>query len=144
MNGALLIDASASRDPLKVFVSSDTQFSRSGQSQFTSIASGPGDLAPGSLVSIKFHPSAPGQAVASAITVLAVPGSSFTFSGNVTSIDFHSGLLVLTDPIDHRSYQISFSPALFPQSRNLHLGDHVMVTATYNGTGFMASMLAPN
>ncbi|MFZ0301585.1 MAG: hypothetical protein WAL75_02825 [Terracidiphilus sp.] len=142
--GALAIDASASRDPLRVFVSADTRFSRAGQSQFTSVASGSGDLAPGSLVSIKFHSRGPGQAVASAITVLAVPGSSFTFSGNVISIDFHSGLLVLTDPIDHRSCQISFSSALFPQSRNLHPGDHVMVTAAFNGTGFVASMLAPN
>jgi len=142
--GALLIDASASRDPLKVFVLSNTQFSRAGQSQFTSITSGPVDLAPGSLVSIKFHSRGPGQAAASAITVLAVPGSSFAFSGNVASIDFHSGVLVLIDPTDHRNYKISFSSALFPQSRNLHLGDHVMVTATYNGTGFMASMLVPN
>jgi hypothetical protein len=142
--GALTIDASASREPFRVFVSANTQFSRTGQHDFTSIASGPSDLAPGSLVSVKFRSREPGQAAASAIDVLAVRGSSFSFSGNVSSIDLHSGLLVLVDPNDQRSYQITFRSALFPQSRNLHPGDHVMVTATYNGAGFMASAIAAN
>ena len=142
--GVLIIDASASRDPFRVYVSPNTQFSRTGQRQFTSIASGPGDLAPGSIVSIKFHSGGPGQAVASAVTVLAVPGSLFTFSGNVTSVDLHSGRLVLIDPNDQMSYQISFSSARFPDCGSLHPGDHVMVTAAYNGTGFVASTIAAN
>ncbi len=142
--GVLSIDASASRDPFKVFVSSNTKFSRSGQRQFTSVVSGPSDLAPGSLVSIKFQSRGPGQAIASAITVLAVRGSSFSFSGNVASIDFHSGLLVLVDPSDQRSYEISFSPAVFPESRTVHPGDHVMVAAVYTGSGFVASAITPN
>ena len=143
-DGALTIDASASRAPFRVLVSSDTQFSRTGQRDFTSMTSGPNDLAPGSLVSIKFRPHGAGQAVASTVTVLAVPGSSFSFSGNVSTIDFHTGLMVLVDPLAQRSYQIIFHPALFPQSRNLHPGDHVLVTATYNGSGFVASSLAAN
>jgi hypothetical protein len=142
--GALTIDASASREPFKVLVSANTQFSRTGQHDFTSVASGPSDLAPGALVSITFRSREPGHAVASMITVLAVPGSSFSFSGNVASIDLHSGLLVLVDPNAQRSYQILFRSALFPQSSNLHPGDHVLVTATYNGTTFVASALAAN
>jgi hypothetical protein len=142
--GVLTIDASASRDPFRVLVSSNTQFARSGQRQFTSIASGPSDLAPGSLVSIKFHSRGPGQAVASTVTVLAVPGSLFSFSGNVSSVDLHSGLLVLVDPNDQRSYQILFNSALSSECRNLHPGDHILVTATYNGTGFMASTITSN
>ena len=143
-SGALLIDASASRDPLKVFVSANTQFSRTGQSQFRSTVSGPSDLAPGALVSVTFRSGEPGRAVANTIKVLAVPGSSFSFSGDINSIDIHSGSLVLVDAVDHRTYQIQFSPAIFPESRRLHPGDHVMVTATYNGSGFVASMLAGN
>jgi hypothetical protein len=142
--GILSITASASRNAFKVHVSSSTQLSRSGQHEFTSIASGPSDLAPGSLVSIKFQPHGPGQAIATSIAVLAVPGSSFSFSGSVTSIDLHSGTMVLTDPSDQKSYQISFSTALLPESRALHPGDHVMVTAAYNGTGFVASAVAAN
>lgn len=142
--GALSIDASSSRDPLKVFVSANTQISRAGQRRFTSAPSGRYDLVQGSLVSITFQSHEPGQAVASAITVLAVPGSSFSFSGSVTSIDLHSGLLVLVNSIDQKSYQISFNSALFPESRTLHPGDRVMITAAYNGTGFVATTIAAN
>lgn len=142
--GVLSINASASRDPLRVVVSSSTRFSRFGQQQFTSVASGPYDLAPGSLVSIKFHSSDPGHAVASSITVFAVTGSSFSFSGNLTSLDLHSGSLVLLDPSDQRSYQVSFGSALSAQTNSLHPGDHVMVTATYNGSGFVATTIAAN
>lgn len=140
--GALLIDASASREPFKVIVSANTHFSRTGQSDFTSIASGPSDLELGSMVSIKFQARTPGQAVANAITVLAIPGSSFSFSGNIVSIDLHSGSMILIDPRDQRSYQISFNPALFPEGHSLHPGNHVLVTAAYNGTGFVASAIA--
>jgi hypothetical protein len=142
--GLLSIDASASRNAFKVFVSSSSQFSRSGQHEFSSRPSGPSDLAPGSLVSIKFQPHGPGKAIATSIAVLAVPGSSFSFSGSIASIDLHTGTMVLSDPSDQKSYQISFSSALFPESRALHPGDHVMVTAAYNGTGFVASAIAAN
>jgi hypothetical protein len=142
--GVLTIDASASRDPLRVVISSNTHFSRTGQREFASIASGPSDLAPGSLVSIRFRAQGPDQAVASSVSVLAVPGSQFSFSGNVASVDLHSGLLVLVDPNDQKTYQISFSSAHLQECRNLHVGDHVMVTATYSRIGFMASTISAN
>jgi len=50
----------------------------------------------------------------------------------------------LIDPNDQMSYQISFSSARFPDCGSLHPGDHVMVTAAYNGTGFVASTIAAN
>jgi hypothetical protein len=142
--GTLTIEASSSRDHLKVLVSANTQFSRAGQRQFTSVPSGPGDLARGSLITVAFQSREPGRAIASSITVLAVPGSSYSFSGTISAIDLHSGLLVLVDPTDQKSYQISFDSALFPESRTLHPGDRVMVTAVYNGTGFAATTIAAN
>lgn len=142
--GVLSIQASASPTPFKVHLSADTQFARFGQPLFRAGASGPSDLAQGSLVSVKFHPQREGQAVATSITVLAVPGSTFAFSGNLVSIDLHSGLLEMVDPTDQKSYQISFSSALFPESRNFHPGDRVRVSARYNGTGFVATDVAAN
>jgi hypothetical protein len=142
--GALFVDASSSRDPLKVFISNNTQFLRAGQRQFASVPSGPRDLAQGSLVSITFQSREPGHAVARAITVLAVPGSTFSFNGSVASIDLHSGSLVLVDANDQKTYQISFNAVLFPESRTLHPGDHVLITATYNRTGFVATTIAAN
>jgi hypothetical protein len=142
--GALTIDASSSREPLKVFVSGSTHVARAGQQQFTSVQSGLYDLAPGSLVSIAFQPGKPGRAVASAITVLAVPGSSFAFSGSIASIDLHSGLMVLVNSTDQKSYEISFRSTALPEGHTLRTGDHVMVTAAYNGSSFMASSIAAN
>lgn len=142
--GALTIRASDSRDPLKVFVGMNTQFARKGQRQFISAGSGPADLEPGSLVSITFLSRSPGQAVAKEITVLAVPGSSFIFEGNLVSIDLHSGLLIMADPTDQKDYQISFNAVLFPESKTLHVGDKIRVRAAFNGTTFIANELSAN
>ncbi|HEX4032513.1 MAG TPA: hypothetical protein VHX20_19270 [Terracidiphilus sp.] len=142
--GALSIRASSSRDPLKIFVSTNTKFARRGQSQFTSAQSGPADLAPGSLVSVTFQSQKPGHAIANTITVLAIPGSSFYFSGKLVSIDVHSGLLVLTNSTDEKNYQIVFNATLFPESHTLHPGDRLRVRAAYNGTNFVANELAAN
>jgi len=142
--GALSIQASSSRDSFKVFVTSSTQFSRVGQKQFTSVASGPSDLTPGSLLSVRFQSRQQDKAVASAITVLAVPGTSFSFSGSIASIDLHSGSMVLVNSTDRKSYQILFNAAAFPEARTLHSGDRVVVTAGYNGSNFTASSIAAN
>jgi hypothetical protein len=143
-SGGLSIRASSSPDLFKVFVSTQTQFVRVGQRQFTSVQSGPSDLAPGSLVSIEFQSQKPGHAVASTITVLAVPGSTFSFSGNLVSFDLASGSLELMDPNDGKDYRILFTPSAFPASRSFHPGDRVRVTAEYNGNGFVARELAAN
>lgn len=143
-SGALSIRANSSRDPLQMFVGINTQFLRKGQRQFTSVGSGPADLQPGSLVSVTFQSRSAGHAEAKAITVLAVPGSSFVFEGNLVSIDLHSGLLIVVDPTDQKDYQILFNAALFPESRALHAGDRIRVRAAYNGTNFIANEMAAN
>lgn len=143
-SGALTLRANDSRDPVKLFVGTDTQFTRKGQRQFTAAGSGAADLEPGSLVSVTFQSSKPGQAAAKAITVLAVPGSSFVFEGSLLSIDLHSGLLIVVDPTDQKDYQILFNASLFPESHTLHPGDRIRVRAAYNGTSFIANELAAN
>jgi hypothetical protein len=143
-SGELSVLASSSRDLFKLFVSAQTQFARFGQHQFTTVQSGPSDLVPGSLVSIEFQSRKPGHAVASTITVLAVPGSTFSFSGTLSSFDLHSGSLELTDSNDEKDYRILFNPSIFPVSRSLHTGDHLSVTAEYNGRDFVAKELVTN
>ncbi|HVU47113.1 MAG TPA: hypothetical protein VHD85_13365 [Terracidiphilus sp.] len=143
-NGALSIRASSSPAPFKIFVTANTRFSRFGQPQFRSVGSGTSDLIPGSLISVTFRPSKDNRAAADAITVLAVPGSTFVFTGNLISIDLHTGVLELVDPRDQKQYQVSFNASLFPASRTLHAGDHVRVSARYDGAGFVASEMAAN
>jgi hypothetical protein len=90
---------------------------------------------------VKFELDKKGRGVASQIAVLARPGSAFVFAGDITALDTHSGVLVLVDPLDEKSYQISFDSSHIPASQNLHPGDHVMVTANYDGARYIASAI---
>jgi hypothetical protein len=137
----LIVSAALSRQPLKLFVASDTRVTREGPASLSSAPSGASDLVKGSLVSIQFTSDRKGRGVASRIAILAAPGSEFAFSGSLSALDIHSGLMVLVDPRDNKSYQIYFDSTQFPASRNLHEGDNVSVTAKYDGTRYVASAL---
>jgi hypothetical protein len=118
-----------SRQPIRLLVPPNTQTI-------------PADLVPGTLLSVKFESDNQGRGVARQIAILATPGASFVFSGNISALDLHTGLMALVDAASDKSYQISFSPAQFPSSHDLHLGEHVTVTATFDRTGYVASAIA--
>jgi hypothetical protein len=139
--GELTIASSASREPFTVLVARDASFKREGQPGFSSVGSGPRDLQKGSLISVEFQPGQAGRGVASSISVLAVPGAAFAFSGNIASLDLHSGSLVLIDPRDQKSYQISFDSHRVPANLDLHLGEHVSVKAAYDGAHYVANQI---
>ena len=141
--GELTVSAALSRDPIQLRVPAGTPFVRLGQAASSSATSGPSDLVKGALISVKFvaDNEGRGRGVASQIAILATPGSAFVFSGNVSFIDLHSNLLVLVDPRDDKSYTISFDPAVFPVSPNLHEGAHVTVTANFDGVRYVASAI---
>src|SRR5258708_4367743 len=69
-------------------------------------------LAPGTLVAIKFGPGRDGGEIAKEVSVLAIPGASFTFAGQITAIDLRLGLLVLNSSTDHKTYEIYLDPAV--------------------------------
>ena len=140
-SGELTIAASQSREPFSVFVSRSTSFVRVGQPDFASAQSGPADLTSGPLVSIKFETGNSGNGVASQITILAVPGAAFVFSGVISGLDLSAGSITMVDPHDDRSYQVFFDPRLFPESESLHLGSQIEVTASYNGERYEVSKL---
>jgi hypothetical protein len=140
----LSVSSVSLHDPLKLLVPANTPIARVGQPAFAALRSGASDLVAGALISVKFESNNKGQGIAREVAVLATPGSAFEFSGNLSSLDMHSGLLVVVDPSDDKSYQISFDSAIFPASRNLHEGDRVRVTASFDGTHYVASALAAN
>jgi Domain of unknown function (DUF5666) len=135
----LTVTSSLSHEPIKLMVPPNTQITREGQ---TSSSSGPADLVAGTLLSVRFASDNQGRGIASKIAIEATPGASFVFSGNISSLDLHSGLMVLADPASGKSYQLSFDPAQVPLSRSLHLGEHVRVTASFNSTRYVASAIA--
>jgi hypothetical protein len=137
----LTVSSALSREPIKLLVPAGTPVLRQEQD-----ASSPGrnssELAVGALISARFNGDNQGRGIASQITILATPGSTFVFNGNVSFLDFHSGLLVIADARDDRTYRISFNPARFPSSRSLHQGDHVSVTTNFDGERYVASSIS--
>lgn len=131
-------------DTIKVLLPVNTPVFRTGQSQFSSASSGVSDLMRGAFISVTFESDKEGRDVASKIAILATPGSTFVFSGRLSSLDMHTGLLVLVDPRDDKSYEISFDPARLPASQNLHEGANIRVLAKYDGARYVASALTVN
>lgn len=140
----LSVSSALSHQPLKLLVPRITRVVREGQAVSSSRPSAASDLVKGTLISVKFESDMNGRGVASQITILASPGSAFEFSGSISSIDLHSGLLVLVDPLDEKSYEIFVDFTRFPTGKNLHDGDFVRVTATFDGARYSASAIHVN
>lgn len=137
----LTVSDTLGRDPIKLSVPAGTDIVRQGQAASSSPGLGSSDLVKGTLISVKFAADNQGRGVASQIAILAIPGSSFVFSGNITFLNLGSKLFVLLDSTNDKSYKIVFDPARFPISRNLQEGAHVTVTATFDGGNYVAQAI---
>lgn len=137
----LNIGSELSRDPFTLLVPANTPVARVGQAALSSESCGASYLVKDALISVKFESDGKGRWVVSQLTILATPGSAFVFSGNLSALDVHSGTLVLVDPRDNKSYQVFFDSSRLPTSHDLHPGDHVMVTTTYDGARYAASAI---
>lgn len=140
----LTIGGAQSREPFRLFVPPTISVICQGQASVSCAPFGPSNLVKGTLISVKFESDKQGHGVATQIAILASPGSSFLFSGDISSVDMHSGSLVLVDPRDDKSYQIFFNSAHLATGRNLHDGDHIRVTATFDGNRYVASAITVN
>ncbi len=140
----LTVGAVLSREPIKLRVPGNTPIVCEGQVELSLAHPGLSDLVKGTLISLTFESDRKGGGVASRIVILAGPGSRFVFGGNLSSIDMHSGLLVLVDPRDEKSYEIFFDSASPPTGQTLHVGDNVRVTATFDGSRYVANTITAN
>ena len=131
-------------EPLKLILRSGTPVARVGQDSYTSGQRGAADLVPGALISVTFRSDKQGGGVVDQISVMATPGSAFVFTGDVSSLDMHAGMLTLVDPRDEKGYEVSFSSSLLPASQNLHPGDHVVIDADFDGKRYVASAITIN
>jgi hypothetical protein len=138
-NGELEVSTALSPEPVRLFVPADASIKRDGQPSFTSRSSGRNDLVAGALVVATFRQGPGNRDVASQITILAIPGTSFLFAGNISYLDLSIGLLNVVDPRDGRSYEIHFTSARIPADGPLHLGESVSVKAYYDGTQYQAA-----
>ena len=97
-------------------------------------------LSAGTLIAVKFGSESNGRDVAREVSILAVPGASFTFQGQVTALDLRTGLLVVTSPSDRKSYEIYLDPAVRVDSA-LREGVTVSVKTKFDGSRYVARSL---
>lgn len=140
-SGELTVSANLSRAPIKLLVPAGTPIVWEGQLQNSRVPAGPSAIVPGSLISVDFKAGSRGRGVATHVGILAAPGSQFIFSGNITALDLHSGLLALVDPTDDKSYQVHFDSAALPV-KNLHEGERVTVRASFDGSRYEATSIS--
>lgn len=123
--------------PLKIRLTSQTSIVDSGHAASAS------ELSPGTLVAVKFGPQKDGSDVAREVSVLAVPGASFSFAGLVTAVDLRLGLLVLTASSDHKTYEIYLDSSVAPVD-DLHPGADVTVLSRFDGSRYVARSVTVN
>lgn len=101
------------------------------------------DVKPGTLVHVRFAASSPNRGLAREVSIIAVPGSTFTFAGKVTFLDLHRGLLAVQNSTDDKNYEIHFAPSAVANRNELGVGRDVLVRATFEGTRYMAQSVNP-
>lgn len=136
--GELVVRDMLSPRPLTIRLTSQTRLVHGDHSAPAS------ELAPGTLVAVKFGPQHDGSDVAREVSVLAVRGASFTFAGVVTAVDLRLGLLVLTSVTDHKTYEISLDSSLLPVDDSVRPGADVTVLSRFDGNRYVARSVTVN
>ena len=136
-SGELTVRDAISPTPVRVQLSSSTRFIQDGRTVPASA------LLEGSLVAMKFNAAGNGHEVASEISILALPGTRYTFSGQVLHIDLRTGLLVLNSSTDHKIYEIQLDPSSAPDD-NLQVGSVVTVITSFEGSRYVARNVTIN
>jgi len=130
----LLLRDSLSPNSIRVRVNSATQFVQGGRPVSANT------LLPGALVAITFSAEGDGHNTAHQISILALPGQHFTFSGEVLHIDLRTGLLVLKSSTDNKTYDVYLSPSSTPDE-NLHPGTRVTAVTDFDGSRYITRNL---
>ena len=123
-----------SPEPIRIRWDASTKFEENGRGANGS------EVVPGSLIAVVFNPQEGGHGLAREVSILAVPGSKFTFVGEVTHVDLRSGLIVLNSSTDSKTYEIYLDPSVSPDE-NLRTGARVTVLANFEGSKYVARNL---
>jgi hypothetical protein len=130
--GELLVRDALSPQPMRVRLNSSTRVLQEERAISAS------QLESGTLVAVKFDSENNGHDVAREISVLALPGATFTFAGQVVAVNLRSGLLVLNSVTDHKTYEINFDPSKFAVDDNWRQGTDVSVQTRFDGARYTA------
>lgn len=137
-SGELLVRDTISPEPVKMHLAGNAVILQGDHS------SGSAELRPGTLVTLTFTPGSSDAPIVQRISILALPGAAFVFSGRIAHLDLHRGLLVLVDPRDNKSYEVYFDPAARRLTRDLRQGADVTVQASFDGKRYESRDIAVN
>lgn len=132
--GEITVRDAISPTPLRVRLNSSTQFLQGDHKVAAS------KLSEGCLVAVKFSSEGNGHEVAREISILALPGTRYTFAGQVIHVDLRTGLLVINSATDHKTYEVYLDPSVAPDE-NLHAGAVVTVMTNFEGSRYVARSL---
>jgi hypothetical protein len=135
-DNTLVVRDELSSQPAQFRLSPSTTIS---QGKETGAAS---DLTPGSLVSLTFSRDQSGR-VLQHISLLAKPGATFSFFGNITFIDLAQRVLAIDNQTDSKTYQISVAGLPDNLLRTLHEGTTVGISAVFDGGHYIARTIEP-
>ena len=120
-----------SSQPLKMNLTSSTVVRRGNQ------PSSVNDLKEGALVALSFGP----QKEVREITLLATPGTVFTFAGRLTYVDLSRKLVAINNRSDNKSYDISVEAVGPNVVHQLREGVEANISAVFDGNGYSARQL---
>jgi len=132
--GELSIRDSIAPFPVKVRLSSSTQFVQGERNVPAST------LVPGTLVDVTFTPEGNGHDTAQKISILALPGTRYVFTGQVVHIDLRTGLVVLNSSTDHKTYEIYLDPSFRPDD-TLQPGSTVTAVTSFQDSRYVTRNL---
>jgi hypothetical protein len=128
-DGVITIQDELSSQPVRFRVDGATVIKRQGAK--TSLA----DLRPGSLITVLFAPDRVNRGLASEVSILATPGDSFVFAGEITYLNL-TGRMAVRNISDGKTYEIHFDPITMRGRDDLRVGAQVTIHATYTGHGY--------
>jgi hypothetical protein len=135
--GELVMRDLLSPAPVKLRFTSATQIVQDGHAAFAN------QLVPGTLVNVNFVAQKNDRDVQQ-VLILAVPGTDFTFAGEVISLDLHVHLLVLKSVTDNKTYEIYLDPSVIAIDDQLRAGANVSTIANFDGSRYVARSLTVN
>lgn len=99
------------------------------------------DLKPGSLVAVAFGPEQGRSGVVREVSLLATPGSSFTFLGKITFIDLSRKMIAMANQSDDKNYDIYFESIPSTVLQGLREGSQASVSAVFDGDRYVAQKI---
>ena len=96
------------------------------------------DLKSGSLVAVTFDPQQARSGVVREISILAAPGSVFTFMGKITFVDLSQKLIAIANQRDEKNYDIHFDSLPSTVLQGLREGSQASISAVFDGSRYVA------